>query len=382
MNVIVLGRCAPEKQSSFGKFEYEQAELLAKKGHKVIYCYADNRSVKLLRRFGLRRNQEGLVEQLGICLPIGGIPWHIFQTIKTKCLIWLLDELSDNGFIPDIIYAHFPVMTLTNSFLEAMERKRIPIACMEHWTKVQRNALDDNQRKLLRSIVKRCSAFACVSDDLADAVSSITTCNRKHIQVIPNVVDGSIFYPKRNKERGEGELNYVWAGRIERNKSVDVILEALRRIEYSYHLYIVGCGSDEARLKKLASELGISEHINFVGWKSPKELGDLYRQCDCLISASSDETFCVPFAEAWMCGLFCVGVSTNPLRREFKDWNGGLFKKGDSDSLVMQLLSIPEKMKILNIEKIATWAKSTFSEKEVIEKIELFLETAIECGLD
>lgn len=62
----------------------------------------------------------------------------------------------------------------------------------------------------------------------------------------------------------------LFVGRLEKQKSVDKLIRAWAKLgESSWKLYIVGSGSQEQYLKRLAHELRISDSISFEGHQSP-----------------------------------------------------------------------------------------------------------------
>lgn len=376
MNIVVIGRCEPEPNSSYGKFEFEQARALAQRGNNVCYLYSDNRSIKYIHSFKRIDTIKDGIRLVGSSAPFGGIPYGLFDFLKSKSLCREFQKICDSGMKPDVVYAHFPLISMAPRFLEWLTDFKIPVVTMEHWTKVRNKTIDGGRREFLKSISNKVHAMCCVSDDLAIAISELTGKSVEDIIVIPNIVNNETFYYNR-KQRTDDTVRYIWSGRLEKNKSVDLILRALSLADYPWKFIVAGTGSEELTLKRTAEKLGIADKVQFIGWVSSKELGELYRQSDCFVSASSDETFCVPFAEAWMCGLSCIGAKSNPLRKLFSELNGALFENGSIDSLYSQLIYVRNQLPTQDGRKIAEWARSLFSSSEVIKTVEGVLASAV-----
>lgn len=66
---------------------------------------------------------------------------------------------------------------------------------------------------------------------------------------------------------------FLFAGRLERIKGVELLLEAFRR-RRSEHLLIAGTGSLDRKLRRAAADL---PHVRFLGWVSHSRLQELYR---------------------------------------------------------------------------------------------------------
>ena len=120
MNVLVLGRCMPNKKNSYGLFEFNQAKLLSQRLDGVCYAYVDNQSIRINRSIHSRNFVQEGVRCYGKSLPIGGLPKPSIEKIRSHELISLLNEVTIDGHQPDVIYAHFPLLTLTPRFVQEL----------------------------------------------------------------------------------------------------------------------------------------------------------------------------------------------------------------------------------------------------------------------
>lgn len=377
LRVLVIGRHLPASGSSAGLFELEQAKALKECGADVVFCFADNRS---LRNNHSLRGVDGVIDGvrcIGRRVPVSTRIPPLNDTARLRSLKSILSQLADEDWVPDVVYAHFPLMTLTVKVIDLLDVLGIPIVCMEHWTKVQIKELSGRQVRLLRHAVAVSSAYCCVSEDLRDSVCELTETIPSDIPVIPNMIDESLFYPKAKGDttiaRNAGEVVFVCCGRLAPVKRVDLVIRAFTslREKMEARLIVVGDGAERRRLVELAGNLGVFDRVAFVGWLAPREVADILREADCYVSASSCETFCVPFAESWMCGTPCIGPNNNPLRREFSDDNGALFISGNQSSLAKVMYEVSEKVFKNGYEPmlISQKAKASYSSKAVTEKL-------------
>lgn len=381
MNIMVVGRCLPSKGSSAGKFEYEQASALARIGHSVTYCYSDNRSVranKSFYRLKVERPEKGLCT-VGSIIPVGGLPYRVLAPLKSATYKRCLEYLSKHESLPEVVYIHFPALSGTYDLIKYLKEFDIPIVCMEHWSAVQTKRIKGERRRLLATFAKDSEELCCVSEDLADSFAEITDVSREKIHVVPNIVSSrDFYYPGSVAEPSKEYTRFIWTGRVERVKGLGILLTAFARCASKAELLIVGDGSAARETKTLCRQLNISNHVRFLGWKSPEELGAIYRSCDCFVSASAVETFCVPFAEAWMCGLPVIGVSTNPLRHYYSEYNGLMFSPGDVDSLAEAMDALCEKKEEYDRQAIAEEAARRFSEDAVLSRVEEILQRCVD----
>ena len=142
----------------------------------------------------------------------------------------------------------------------------------------------------------------------------------------------------------------IHVGRLVKWKRVDLILEAVHRLQSKFsdiELVIVGKGPEEENLQQQAIALGISERVRFVGGVyDPLTLGQYLHASAIYVLAgmgglSINDAMC--FAKPVVCSV-ADGTEKRLVREGF---NGHYFQNGDPDSLIEQLdrlLSDPDKI--------------------------------------
>jgi glycosyltransferase involved in cell wall biosynthesis len=94
----------------------------------------------------------------------------------------------------------------------------------------------------------------------------------------------------------------LFAGRLMPLKGVVLALEAMRLLP-GWRFLICGSGPDEARLRRLATQLGLDDRIEFRGWVPRPEVLALMRRADVLLFPSFHEEAGWAVAEALTTGL-------------------------------------------------------------------------------
>ncbi len=106
-------------------------------------------------------------------------------------------------------------------------------------------------------------------------------------------------------------------GRLLQQKGQWHLIRAFSRVSRSHknaRLMICGSGSDEAYLKKLAKECGVSKEVIFVGFcDNPYAIAS---RCDAYVSTSLFEGFSNVLIEAMACGLPVISVDFKSSARE------------------------------------------------------------------
>lgn len=127
--------------------------------------------------------------------------------------------------------------------------------------------------------------------------------------VIPNPVDIDFI----RKSAGETpdfdfpedhHFKIGFLGGLSKEKNVPCLLKAvagLRSRQLPVRLFLVGKGVEEERLKALAGDLGIHEHVHFLGYRENPY--PILKGLDALVVPSFYETFSYVMLEAMACGV-------------------------------------------------------------------------------
>jgi glycosyltransferase involved in cell wall biosynthesis len=110
------------------------------------------------------------------------------------------------------------------------------------------------------------------------------------------------------------------AARLHPHKGLDAAIRLLAG-QPSWHLALAGQGSDEARLRGLASELGVSGRLHFIGEIPPQRMAEFLACLDVFVFPSQAETFGLAAVEAANAGVPCV-VNDLPVLREVLSCDG------------------------------------------------------------
>jgi glycosyltransferase involved in cell wall biosynthesis len=144
----------------------------------------------------------------------------------------------------------------------------------------------------------------------------------ERIIYLPNFVPNSAAIARSIWSAGRAPLALA-LGRLHPNKGFDLLLEALAETR-SVTLWIAGDGPLRPRLERLATRLGITGRVRFLGWREdvPRLLGS----ADLLVCPSLQEPFGNVVIEAWSAGLPVVATAS--------DGPAGLIRDGESGILV------------------------------------------------
>jgi 1,2-diacylglycerol 3-alpha-glucosyltransferase len=202
----------------------------------------------------------------------------------------------------------------------------------------------------------------------------------KNVKVLGNGVDLDVFKPKQNylkKKLGLSGKTVMFAGRMTKEKNVDVLIKAIPTIskEVKSSFLFVGDGPELENLKLKARGL---KNVFFTGRIPYSEMPFYINACDVSVSASTFETFGLSLLESMACGKPVVGADSLAIPEFVSEKNGGLFEPFDVDGLtekVVEILKDEKKYKSKSANALKTAEK--FSIENETKKLVGFYESLI-----
>ena len=157
----------------------------------------------------------------------------------------------------------------------------------------------------------------------------------------------------KSEERTIKKTRLIFVGRIVPLKNLDILLEAVKIVkkdipeieftivgeEISGRLH--GDIGYKQKLLVLVNELKIKENVKFVGWKTGKELWDIYQNSDLFLFASTYENFGLPLLEAAYFRLPLVSTDVG-VAKDLIDVNkgGNIISKLDANEFAKNIITL------------------------------------------
>jgi glycosyltransferase involved in cell wall biosynthesis len=150
-------------------------------------------------------------------------------------------------------------------------------------------------------------------------------------------VDTERFSPgKRDPSGLPGMMRVLYAGRLTKEKGVDLLAESFlraRRHDPRLHLLLAGGGPEEPELRER-----LGEHATFLGWLEGEDLARAYASADVFLFASSTDTYGQVIVEAQASGLPVVAVDAGGPASLIDDRETGMLCPADPERLAGALL--------------------------------------------
>lgn len=206
---------------------------------------------------------------------------------------------------------------------------------------------------------------------------------RDKILVVPNGVDCDQFHPEPSRRSDTPMI--LWLGRAETYKRVDLVLRAMQQLRQSVpgvRLVIVGDGSATKALRTLASQLGVADIVDFLGFVDSGLKVMLLQRAHVLANTSEKEGWGLTVLEGAACATPTVASNVPGLRDSVCDAETGvLVPHGDVPALIdaLQGLLADEARREAMAAKARAWALR-FRWETGAADMERVLEAAIRGG--
>lgn len=235
------------------------------------------------------------------------------------------------AFDPHLIHAHwwFP-SGLVGTWVAGLAG--LPLVTTMHGTDVRLARAKTFARPLFRRVLHHARAVTTVSRWLADEVREIAP-NVSPL-VAPMPVSTALFHPAAT--RSSDRLLFV--GRLNAQKGVAILLDAIARMRHRVAVDVVGDGPDAARLRAQAAQLGIADRLSWHGARPQTELPPFYQRASALVVPSLGEGLGLVAVEAQLCEAPVVAFDSGGITDTITHGETGLLAPpGDVDALAAAL---------------------------------------------
>ena len=141
------------------------------------------------------------------------------------------------------------------------------------------------------------------------------------VSILPPVVR---MQPAREVPVAE-DPNVLFVGQLIRGKGVDLLLEALARLDCPYHATIAGDGNARPGLEEQARLLGLQDKVSFLGWVPAAQVSDVYASSRLLaVPARWPEPFGMIGLEAMRHGRPIVAFAVGGIPDWLQDGENGI----------------------------------------------------------
>ncbi len=267
--------------------------VVQEEGYTLIRArYAPARWETLAYRGTMARATRSPTGLAGFLCLVTSMVWRILAESKRRPV--------------DLVHAHWWVPAGVAAWL-ARRLGGPPFIVTLHGTDVAVLRQSRIARWLAHRVLANAARVTAVSNYLADRAAKVSRLDRTRFAVQTMPVDVARF--ARQSEGGGG---VVTVGRLERQKRIDLLIDAvaqLRAGEKAVALTIVGDGSERKNLEQRALDAGIGDTTRFVGFVAPARIPEVLGDADVFVFPAVEEGLGLAVVEALMAGVPVIAAA-------------------------------------------------------------------------
>lgn len=192
-----------------------------------------------------------------------------------------------------------------------------------------------------RWMYHRYNQVICIADKTRQNLSAFVGDSVRNLTVINNGVDVQKYasaIPSDSLEKiAPGSRKIIMVAGFRWEKDQDTVIRALKHLPTDFHLFFVGDGSRRSELETLASQLGLTERVHFMGVRT--DVAELLHAADYIVMSSHFEGLSLSSVEGMSIGKPFLASDVDGLR-EVVAGAGILFPHGDYQTLANEILGL------------------------------------------
>ncbi len=330
-----------------GYFFKEHSESIAGLGYSVDVLVNRVLGIRKLMQVGLSalkpfsvKEENGLRVIRSVYLKI---PGSEKRNIKgwSRQLVKQYARYQKNYGKPDLILVHSVTWAGYAASL-IKERYNIPYLVVEHrsffvWsTPEARKMVRPYYLPFFEEAYRNCHTLVPVSESLMRGIRELMPWVEEKVTVLPNMIREDMFLPPEQPRKSDPFV-FIWAGRFEHVKGIDLLLEAThllkQKINSTFRIRLAGKGSLRSELELQSERLGLTGEVEFLGRISREEMQQEMQGANCFVLPTRYEAFGVVLIEAMASGLPVIATRSGGPDTIITKENGLLIDPDDVNQL-------------------------------------------------
>jgi N-acetyl-alpha-D-glucosaminyl L-malate synthase BshA len=232
----------------------------------------------------------------------------------------------------DLLHVHYAIPHSVSAMLARdMTARRLPFVTTLHGTDVTLVGVEPSYFPITKYAIEKSDGVTVISDFLLRETREVFGVTRP-IARIHNFVNCDLYRPGPSREGSRPRLLHISNFRpVKRVEDCVRVLAHVRKT-LDAELWMAGDGPQRSSAERLARELGVEEHVRFLGKQDRIER--LIPQADVLLMPSEREAFGLAALEAMACGVPAVAAASGGVAELIADGHDGfLAPVGDTERM-------------------------------------------------
>ncbi len=243
-------------------------------------------------------------------------PWAIGRfNLDEYDLILSSSHCVAKGIRPPPRALHIAYLFTPMRYIWDMQAAYMGAGQMDPMSRLMLRAISERLRRWDIAVNTQVDHFVAISHYVADRIRRYY--GREATVIYPPVETARFHIAERTDDY------YLVAGALAPYKRVDLAIEAFNRLQR--HLVIVGEGQEGGRLRRIAGPT-----IEFLGWRSDREVADLLSRCRALIFPGEEDFGILP-VEAMACGRPVIAYGKGGVTETVMPLNCSMFNTQRSE---------------------------------------------------
>ncbi len=367
--------CYPTYGGS-GAVATELGMALAQRGHEVHFV-----TYKLPFRL-----QQFLPRVHFHEVDVGRYPLFEFPPYDLALAVRMHEVVRDHKL--DVLHCHYAIPHATSAWIAKemllKEGSDVAVVTTLHGTDITIVGQDPSFHSITKFSIEKSDALTAVSTYLQQETLSAFGCTACRIEVIPNFVDPAVYDRSRYDDTlraqlggGRKVLMHISNFRpVKRVVDIVRIFASVNRVIPSV-LVMVGDGPERQTAEHEARELGVEQHVQFLG--KIEQVAPLLAAADLFLLPTDVESFGLSALEALACGTPVIGSAAGGLPEVVRSGETGILRPvGDVDGMSsagIEILGSPSNWGAMS-RAAAADARDRFSMNDIVPRYEDFYTLA------
>ena len=250
----------------------------------------------------------------------------------------IFERYQQEQGLPDLVHAH-GVLGGGTLGAELKHRYGLPLVITAHSEPCVGGKISQPQRALVEGVLSAADARIVVSSSLGRQFESLFGSKMLPWDCVPNLVDSS-FRPLSRPPQASATFRFLNVGLMTEVKRQSDLLCAFSQAfsqDRNVELRLIGDGPEQSNLAALASKLGISERVVWLGKLDRPGVVSEMQRAQAIAVSSRYETFGVVLIEALACGKPVVSTKSGGPEEIVDEKNGLLVPLNNVDEMARAL---------------------------------------------